>query len=513
MAFAPNSRAPLPPPTAHLPRVSARWINPLLGAMLIMICGAVASVLYTAREGDIKRASIEAANISAAITQDIERNLELYDLSIQGALEDVGKPEVMNAPKVLRNLILFDRAAGASFLGKILVLDEHGDIVADSSSLDPKPMNYADRDYFRIQAERPDFGLYVSRPLIARSDGQSILGLSRRINKADGSFGGVVVGSLRLEYFHQLFRKMRLGPNGSLTLLRSDGTVMMREPYDAAQIGERKSIPVLLDLASRSIQGEYEARSAIDGVRRLYHFNRVGRLPLIQDVGLATDDIKAQWLRRAEVIVTVVALCCGLITMLAVSLGRELCRRTEAEAALLELVDKDALTGLANRRAFDRTLQDEWRRAARQGQTLCLLMIDADQFKLYNDSRGHTAGDEVLRRIGRCMETFARRPGELAVRYGGEEFAMILPATSLADARVVAEGLRQAILDLNIPHLQSALGQVSVSIGIAGTVPSPIRLAGDLVADADAALYRSKSAGRNRSTLHGVASEPLRRAS
>ena len=177
-------------------------------------------------------------------------------------------------------------------------------------------INYADRDYFKIQAQHSDFGLYVSRPLVSRADGNMILGLSRRINKPDGSFGGVVVGTIKLDYFRNLFQQLKLQPGGSLTLFRTDGTLLMRQPYDPSKIGMRLDPPQLFDRASRNSEGQYEALSAVDGVDRLYHFHRVGAFPLIQNVGLSVDDIYAQWRWRTAINVAILFLCCATITLL-----------------------------------------------------------------------------------------------------------------------------------------------------------------------------------------------------
>ncbi|WP_220813979.1 diguanylate cyclase domain-containing protein [Pseudomonas paralcaligenes] len=166
---------------------------------------------------------------------------------------------------------------------------------------------------------------------------------------------------------------------------------------------------------------------------------------------------------------------------------------------LQRLTQLDGLTGIANRRRFDQALALQWQRLAELAQPLGLLMVDVDGFKAYNDYYGHLAGDEVLRGVAETLEGHMRRHDDLAARYGGEEFACILPATDLEQAAEVAEAIREAVVDLCIPHAGSPVSDwVSVSIGCASVVPAVESTPRELLAAADDRLYRAKSEGRNR---------------
>lgn len=183
-------------------------------------------------------------------------------------------------------------------------------------------------------------------------------------------------------------------------------------------------------------------------------------------------------------------------------LDRLVKERTAALAAanqrLLVLSTEDGLTGLANRRHLDETLELEWRRAWRTGVPLSVALFDVDHFKPFNDTHGHAAGDDCLRRIAEVLARAARRPGDLAARYGGEEFALVLSGSSQAEAEEIARAAAAEVAALGIPHGASVTPAVTVSGGVAGRVPS----AGDspalLLEAADAALYEAKHAGRNR---------------
>lgn len=181
-----------------------------------------------------------------------------------------------------------------------------------------------------------------------------------------------------------------------------------------------------------------------------------------------------------------------------------------ANRRLERLTREDPLTGLANRREFQRLLELEWRRCERLKLPVALALLDLDRFKQYNDALGHPAGDRCLREFGALLAGVARRASDLAGRYGGEEFVLLLPATELGAARRVTEDVRTALAAAAIAHPASPTGAVTLSAGVAALVPGPGSRPADLVALADAALYRAKGEGRDRIV---PADEPIRERS
>lgn len=169
-----------------------------------------------------------------------------------------------------------------------------------------------------------------------------------------------------------------------------------------------------------------------------------------------------------------------------------------ANQELIRISSSDGLTGVANRRYFDEAISVEWRRARRHSNSLAVLMCDIDHFKLFNNTYGHLAGDDCLRKIAATISRHTERPSDTVARYGGEEFAVILPETSIAGALMVAEKIRHAIRELNIVHASSPSGQVALSIGIASAAPGFDNPPDDLILAADKALYRAKQEGRDR---------------
>jgi two-component system chemotaxis family response regulator WspR len=174
----------------------------------------------------------------------------------------------------------------------------------------------------------------------------------------------------------------------------------------------------------------------------------------------------------------------------------------EMNRALQRLSHVDGLTGLSNRRYLDEYLGTEWKRAARELNEFAVLMIDVDNFKKYNDNYGHLAGDEVLKQVGNAVRQALHRPADLAARFGGEEFVVVLPGTGLSGAQVLGERICRRVEALGVSHAVLGPNRV-VTVSIGGATSMPVRggLPTDLLAAADEALYQAKNDGKNRAVL------------
>jgi diguanylate cyclase (GGDEF)-like protein len=465
----------------------------------LFMCGLCAWVLYESRSDAYTHAQQDARNLMLVIERDIARNVELYDLSLQAVVDGMADPQVMALPPKLRSEVLFDRAASGKYLGSIFVMNERGDIIVDSRSIPARVGNFVDRDYFTVHRDSSKIGLYISHPYASRlRDGALTIALSRRITRADGSFGGVVVGTLSIDYFRSLLDGLSVGQRGTAAVIETNGSMITRLPYDPKVVGRNIQSATVFIQAMATNEGAFVGTASIDGIRRLYVYKHLPGLPIIVDVAPAESDIYAEWQRRASRLAIVMVVFSVILGAGSLLLSRELHRRQVAESKLQHLARTDALTGLSNRGTFDDTLQKEWQQANRTGRPLSLLFVDIDQFKAYNDYYGHQAGDEVLRAVAQCVALCARRPADHVARYGGEEFVVTLPDTDASGAMNIAETIRHAVFDLHIEHVQTPYGCVTASIGVVTSQGRAVHDRAVLVKMADSALYEAKSTGRNR---------------
>jgi len=271
--------------------------------------------------------------------------------------------------------------------------------------------------------------------------------------------------------------------------------VIMRTPFDLDVIGtSARNSPVMKAVLGLS-GGSYSGIGGVDKIDRLYVWRDSGR-PLIVVVGKPWAGIFALWQKQAIRIGGIMLGLIAFITAVTLFLAREIGRRARAEDRLEELATTDALTGLRNRRRFDTAIAQEWRRAIRQSRPLAMLLIDADHFKIFNDTFGHQPGDLALTTIAGCIAGSVNRAGDCAARYGGEEFAVLLPGASTEEALAVAEKIRR-----RVEALPAEPALLTVSIGVASLTPIVTMEWSGLVEAADKALYAAKAAGRNQSVI------------
>lgn len=268
---------------------------------------------------------------------------------------------------------------------------------------------------------------------------------------------------------------------------------------------------VLLDIIMPGMDGFEVARrlrqleQAGDWTPILFLTARTSDADLQRGIEVGGDDYLVKPV--SEVVLTAKVRAMQRIAQMRYSLLVLTRRLDESNRELARLSAVDGLTGIANRRRFDETLAQEWRRAARSRGVVSVLAADVDFFKQFNDGYGHQVGDECLKAVARTLEAQLRRPTDLVARYGGEEFFVVLPETEEEGARQVAESLRMAVEAMGITHRHSAVAPcVTISVGVASRASGPglENGANSLVQAADQALYMAKRLGRNRVAVAGL---------
>jgi diguanylate cyclase (GGDEF)-like protein len=472
------------------------WLVGFALLICTMLAGLFAANVFHERTVAVAVARREVENLAQSLAMQTGDTLEAVDGALVALNERVNYDGLSSAQRDALRDSMSAVVTAMPALHALLLIDAHGRFVVSNTSAAPRPdLLYTDRAYFRYHRAHGGLSTRVSGPLLSKSTNRWVLTLTRRLVHEDGSFAGVAVADIALDYFGQSFAGVDVGRFGAISLFGDDGSLVFRRPK--AYIGRRLPLPRAFDDPHKyDTSGVYVGASTVDGIRRLYAFRRLERFPFLVIVSVAENEYLAEWRTAERSHVATLLFVTLLIGGLAFGLGAQIDRRRNVENTLALV---DALTGLANRRQFDTVLEREWHRAVREQCPLALLMIDVDNFKAYNDRYGHPFGDDVLTAIAQTIEASVVRPGDVTARYGGEEFAVVLPATDTASAMTVAERIRCAIVALDVPHADAADLIASVSIGAASMIP---RRSGDsaaLIDAADAALYEAKRAGRNRS--------------
>jgi diguanylate cyclase (GGDEF)-like protein len=417
------------------------------------------------------------------------------------AAGDVGQLEIES------NLASLTQAVPG--ISSSFVTDIHGTL-RDVYPLEPSVIggNFAYREWFTglLESGRP----YVSSAIETREAGHALaVTVTDYIRGPDGRPIGV------------------LAVNYTLDSIRTFAGNVGRAQGITLEVTDRLGTSLTAGGANGlvSLAADPRVRDALDGHSGLLHY-----APLLPNGRRGPEELSAYapvagtgWTVVASIPqssafaglvrlrITVLGITAVLVIILLagiVSLHRRLAeQRTQLEGLNLELTSlarRDPLTGVGNRRLLQDDLEVLEARVARHGHAYCMALLDVDHFKSYNDTSGHQAGDDVLRTVATELK-HQGRGGDMLYRYGGEEFLYILPAQTLASGIAAAERMRRSVEHLAIPHDRNQAGVVTISAGVAMLDPDNIRSAGEVLRDADQALYRAKELGRNR--VEGAASD------
>jgi diguanylate cyclase (GGDEF)-like protein/PAS domain S-box-containing protein len=590
-------------------------------SMSACVLGLVTWKAVDARRTALAQSEIDVRNLAHSLTEHASHTVQAADVAMNGIV-DLLKYQ---SPRQDRfNLFLANTVRSLPQLREIGVLDAVGEWRYSSLPETPKHNN-SDRSYFAYHRDNNDAGLRISEPLKSRLTGKMTIILSKRIGNLDGSFSGVLTAAIDNDYFANFYKAFQLGESGGISLMRTDGIMLVHWP--SLDSGKDLSGSELFQTRLKQDHiGYYKINSPFDGLVKYFGYEQAKDYPLVVAVAIPEDQVLAGWRSNllSDVAVAAVLLCSVILLAALLStqfrfrlnmetvlreresryrlladniadvvilldrlgnfvfvshsvefvlglnpmdlIGKscfELVHPDDIEAVkaasaqltdptatrtaifrtyrgdrslawveinfklaaraddrekievvgvlrdvtqrklmqdelttlntrLAQLATTDSLTGLANRRTLDGFLRQEYE----QRGELSVLLIDIDNFKGYNDSMGHQAGDECLKRVAALIAKATANTSALSARYGGEEFAIVLPCISEADAMIVAESVRLKIRALEIPNAAAACGYLSISVGVSSREPRTPNEA-VLVGEADLALYEAKRRGRD----------------
>ncbi|WP_414471853.1 diguanylate cyclase [Microvirga sp. M2] len=478
---------------------STRGLKVFVAVICLAIVGLEGWRDWTERQQEFARIESEMQNLARSLAQHAEDTFDLADAILVDIVDRLERQGAEANSMIGMQEFFSERIQTLQALKALTVYGANG-FVLGSSLPGHKRVNVTNTVFFQHHAASPArkwfFGPLIRDPL----GGDWILTMSRRLNKPDGTFSGVVQVSIPPRYFGNFFGRMDLGSQGAIVMFgTTDGKILSRYPYFEKAIGIETETSEWL---TGSPSGSRFYVSPIDRVPRLAGYQRNHVYPVVVLSAVSQQEALRNWTLELQLRLLGVAVLIGIICLLGWRLARELSRREQVEAELAILAATDGLTGLANRRTFDSRLEIEWLRAARDGIPLSLLLIDVDQFKAYNDLYGHQQGDACLRKVTAVIAGGVTRPGDFVARYGGEEIVVLLPDTNEDDAIRVAEKIRAGVEALALHHEANApTYTLTISIGSVTQRPATDRsLAGPagLIDMADKALYQAKQSGRNR---------------
>lgn len=615
-----------PEPDGSLRRVSPTVV--VIAFALVMtacVLGVVVWKALDAKKTTLARGQTDIQNLAHSLAEHAAHAIQSADIAMAGMVDLLRYRDPVPARF---NRYLVETVNALPQLREIGVLDTNGKWLYSSLPQTPLHDN-SDRRYFTYHRETPGCALRINELLQSRLTGRSTIILSKRIDKQDGSFAGVLTAAIDSDYFNRFYRTFQLGPDGSVTLLRDDGVVLIRWPASDRST-DLSTTELFSKLLKQNSVGYQKIISPFDGIEKYIGYEKTPHFPMVVTVAISDEWLLSDWWKtlRTDGIVATVLLC--MILLLATVLFSQFRFRMKTERALREreahdrllanniadiiiLIDArsliryvsqsvepvlglrpedllgkscfmihpedresvrsatarlsgidtvstvvfrtwradgtlawveskfklaaqpndpaqaeflcvigdvterkrmedeltqlnrrltqlaatDGLTGLTNRRTFDGFLRREYEAC----DEIAVLLFDIDNFKGYNDTYGHQAGDRCLQAVAKAIGDAISTTSGLSARYGGEEFAVVLPKTTDAAALKVAEGIRLTVLALGLPNTASSRGYITISAGVAARNRSTIDESA-LVGEADTALYEAKRLGRNRSILY-----------
>jgi len=595
-------------------------------AMTACVLGVVVWKSLEAKATTLARGQTDIQNLAHSLAEHASHTIRSADIAMAGMVDLLRYRDPL--PERF-NPYLAETVSSLPQLREIGVLGVDGRWRYSSLPETPRHSN-SDRSYFIYHRDTPGSALRINEPIQSRLTGRLTIILSKRIDRQDGSFAGVLTAAIDSDYFNRFYKTFQLGPDGSVSLLRNDGTVLIRWPFSDKSTN-LSGTDLFSTYLTRSSVGYYKITSPFDGIEKYIGYEVTPHYPTLVTVAVSEDWLFADWWKtlRTDSIVAGVLLC--MIVLLAALVSLQLRSRTRTVRALrqseahyrlladniadiiilidargllryvsrsaepvlglrpkdlvgkscfdlvnpddresvqsatarldgvdsvstvvfrhhrgdgtlawveskfkqasktddpsraeflcvirdvterkrmedeltqlnrrlAQLAATDGLTGLTNRRTFDGFLRREFESC----ETISVLLFDIDNFKGYNDTYGHQAGDRCLQAVAKAIGDATVNTSGLSARYGGEEFAVVLPNTSEEAALKVAEAIRLTVRALGIPNTASSRGYITISVGVAARNRSTIDEAA-LVGEADTALYEAKRLGRNRSIVY-----------
>lgn len=402
-------------PDSAAPAPRRRSLTALAMIFLALVCLSLLAVdgwnSWSSRRAYLADANNSTVNMARALADHAEASFDLVDMILTGVVERVQHGELANESDRLRGFLL-QMVAGTPSLQGLFLFDADGAWVLNTLPGKTTVLNNADREYFAYHRMHPDKSTHIGAPLRSRSSGAWVIPVSRRLENADGSFAGVALATVKIDFFRGFYESFGIGANGAIFMASDEGKFVVRRPFKENEVGADMSRgPLFQAWKQRGVNtGSVILISKVDQVERLVTYRHLVRYPLLIAVALSKQEVLARWRRTALIGFTGTLTLLTALLLLGARMIRQLMERDRLQAelrsaktalektnaSLQQMALSDGLTGLANRRHFDQRLEAEFKRAIRDQTPIALVIIDVDYFKKFNDHHGHVEGDACL---------------------------------------------------------------------------------------------------------------------
>lgn len=469
--------------------------------------------IYGAYGNELRAVELGNTNLARAVTDRMDSTFSETDHILGALVYELERSQIDTELFEHLQPMLVNHVATSSKLKDLSLIGKDGTWLLSSFAGWSSAFRSADQAYFLHHQENPSSHTRVGTPIRSQASGEWVIPVSRRFNDADGNFAGVVLATLSIHDLRAMLERFEIA-DGSITLTVAEHYLIRRPPIET-ETGQPIH-PAWRAAFQGRREGTGQIVSPIDGVQRLFSFEHARNYPVRVVVAASKAQALRDWWIWSTLQTVWFVFLCYVLHRAVIYFRRTILYKTQAEARLREARDAlavaneklahmaqyDALTGLPNRRYFDRRLARAFRQAQREQRPFAVILVDVDEFKKYNDLHGHPAGDECLRRVASALRATIKRPEDFAARYGGEEMAILLPGTDVDGARLFAETVRVGVSSLDMAHTASRFGTVTISLGVAAWVPQAAELPDAMVKAADDALYQAKRDGRNTVRVH-----------
>lgn len=472
--------------------------------------------LVSSRQSLLNTNKITTENLAQTIAHHTDATIKQADVALFGVMQSVVAAGMNDKNVKHLGKLLAQVRTQLPQVQDFFILDHEGKRIISANPLVPALKRYGETSYFAFHQTSTNPDPFIGPPQQNIINNEWVFTVSRRLNHADGSFAGVVLARIGLDYYLNLYRDLSTDENQTFGLFMKNGTLLWRLPFNDIDIGSSiASGPLFSNHLQINDKGTATLISPIDKVQRIVSFVSLADYPLVVYVGRSKQEVLASWRQNSFLFTPLVIAMLFLLAFFGYRLVKLIKNQQRTDKKLREIQERllranntldslareDALTGLANRRELEFVLQSEFKRALRNQHNVGILMLDIDHFKLFNDSYGHPMGDKCLQQVSTIIKAAISRPNDLAARYGGEEFIVVLPDTDSEGCLGIAEKIRKGVHAAAIPNVNAPLSVVTISVGVHSAKLGELDTVTSLIATADKALYQAKAAGRNQSIV------------